>query len=265
MADTTSTTGGTTFIENPLPAVTITIAEPEPEPPTCLPAIPAGGLTVVRSWRYVQGCPCDQCRALRDGRLYWRNDSSLVPGACLTRNAPHEYDKIPPEPNTEEWRERSARGSKLLRGLLVGEQLKVWDRFRALIIRYKKPYPCGCDSCDSVIPKGTAGLLLTPEDNREFGRWEFNTKGGLVHKRNLWTIDQGLWSYEDELISLLLAHRGDPVEFIGTGCRDHAPHHKENSAYRRASRIMRRIMRFPDATKAMFALADEPGMFAGVF
>lgn len=245
-------------------SVTITVASAPPPPPE----IPAGSLTVQRTWRYVEACICHECVAHREGRLYWGNNLELVPATCLTRNAPHEYDKIPPEPNTEEWRERSARGSKLLRGLLVGgEQLKVWDRFRSLIIRYKAPYDCGCDSC-AESDAGATGLLLTPEDDREFGRWEFDSKGGLLHKRNLWPIDQSLWSYEDELISLLLSYRSEPKDFCGTGCRDRAGYYSDRDSYLRAHRIMRRITRFPDATNVAmtrFTHADQAGMFAGIF
>jgi hypothetical protein len=241
-------------------SITIT-SQPEPPPP---PALPDGARTVTRTWRYVERCLCGDCLAHRAGQLYWRNDNSLVPADTLTRDAPHEYPKAPPEPNTDAWRERSARGSKLLRGLLTGEQLRVWDRFRALIIRYEEfeNEHCSCDDCNEGP---IAGLLLTPEDERELGRWEFNEKGTLIHRRNVWALDGSLWSYEDELISLLLYYQSDPGDFLCVGCRDRASYFETTPAYKRADRIMRRVGRFPETTEGKFALADEPGMFAGTF
>lgn len=274
MADATAATATNTVFINATAATanTFTVVpdsergrDPPAAPPP-IPAIPEGSLTVQRTWRYVDRCLCPECIALRDGRLYWRNDHTLVPANTLMRSAPHEYAKLPPEPNTDAWRERSARGSKLLRSLLTGEQLQVWDRFRSLLIRYKDTYHCGCDDCQAVVPRGARGLLLTPEHDREWGRWEFDSKGELLHKRNQWALDSQNWSYEDELISLLLYHRSDPGDFLGTGCRDRATYYKKNHGYSQAARIMRRIGRFSLATKeGKFALADEPGMFAGAF
>lgn len=230
-----------------------------------LPDIPVGGIIVNWEYRYVEGCSCLECVAHNVGLLYYSNHLP-VPAGCLTRSAPHEYAKDPPGPNTDAWRERSARGSKLLRGLLTGEQLKVWDRFRSLIIRYDQSYDCGDDCCvDGLGRSGATGLLITPEDDRTFGRWEFNQKGELIHIRNIWSLDRDSWSYEDELISLLLAQRNDPVLFIGTGCRDRALYHTARTELLRAKRIMRRIGRFSETTKEGFALADKPGMFAGSF
>ena len=249
--------------------------------------LPYGARLANRPFRYCWDCGCADCFAHFEGRLYYRHDYSIVPADCLTRSVPHDYGKLPPKPNTDAWRERQERGSNLLRGLLSGEQLKVWDRFRALIIRYYETDTSGLCDCDNCNGEQIAGLLLMPENKRDLGRWEFNDKGGLLHRRNLWALESDTWSYEDELISLLLAHRADPVvDFIETGCRDRASYYCNLGSYKRAARTMRRIGRFQEATKVPFATtkvpfattkvpfattkvpfakADQAGMFAGIY
>lgn len=136
-------------------------------------------------------------------------DETLVEETELQRliRTDPEYGKHRKVP--KEWGDlnrRRRKGEKSLLLLLdVCDRLQWYDS-KSICLQY----PDGGDYKGRI-------LFIHPE-----GKFEFNSNGGLLNKRNIW-IDrhEDRWSYEDMCLTMIIQFQIDPRRFVyEVGCRD---------------------------------------------
>ena len=106
----------------------------------------------------------------------------------------------------DKWNKRRRKGEKSLLQLLdVCDRLQWYDS-KSICLQYPK----NGDYKDRI-------LFIHPE-----GKFEFNTNGTLLNKRNIWiSRHEDLWSYEDLCLTMIFQFQIDPRRFIyEVGCRD---------------------------------------------
>ena len=159
-------------------------------------------------YAYQAGCECPPCRYCREGRLYRSCADTRILPIPPRVSIPHEDHLPAPAEGTREWGERQRRGEALLLALLTPLQTWEWRRHRAIRI----PYP---------LKAPRKALLVFPERYKNVGwKYEFWPSGEPYARRNIWVAGDSKWSYEDELISLILMRRASWEQFRDRGCRD---------------------------------------------
>lgn len=127
----------------------------------------------------------------------------------LVRTDPeYRRHRKPPDPDADwyKWNKRRRKGEKrLLQMMDVCDRLQ-WFDSKSICLHY----PNDGDYKDRI-------LLIHPE-----GKFEFNTNGTLLNKRNIWiSTHEERWSYEDMCLTMLFHFQLFPRRFIyEIGCRD---------------------------------------------